>query len=499
MAKKITVAAIAEQKFKNWLTARNAYARQGIANGVPLSTIDEAGGRREYENLTRALLAVGNALHPEHNARMADLREKFAGASIDHVVSMADGLRDKMNAIASNAMAKGQTPEAAQATALNSFFGNPGYDQFANLQLIAEQLYEQLTFCQSFIEEGDGVQLSPDVAASAKAISRFRLPRTEVSGSSKTRQGDLNPYTADRLYSNNLAQISLLSEFKDATTEDQGFIIDIEQQAALLGYARSIAPGLAGFILQNQLMGAVEQQIMQRAEVAFVDGFGTSPAYTDGEGGNYGLLTEAIMLALGSASAESPALATGADWAANPNKIVQQITNYNYKPADITKPLPAVSSANAALIYADVVRLLNLIALTNVATSGRVVLYFGTSIYAALVQYLSAGTFNRTLGEALKLAVGGTIKNIEIKTSGLLNARTNSFNTQQYNHVVAMVHGAPAGKKAIVSPFATPTPRFSTGIVSEQRSTFAASLTFGGPFVLQRGQVFDMVFSQQAP
>ena len=94
-------------------------------------------------------------------------------------------------------------------------------------------------------------------------------------------------------------------------------------------------------------------------------------------------------------------------------------------------------------------------------------------------------------------ATGGTVKNIEIKTSGLLNARTNSLNEQQYNHIVAVVHGAPTGKKGVVSPFATPTPRFSTGIVSEQRSTFAASLTFGGPFVLQRGQVFDMVFSEQ--
>ncbi len=498
MAKKITSAAVAEQKFKNWLVARNAYARQGIANGIALNTIDEAGGRREYENLTKALLAVGNALHPEHNARISELREKFAGASIDHVVTMADTLRDKMNAIAANAMSKGQSVESAQATALNSFFGNPGYDQFANLQLIADQLYEQLTFCQSFIEEGDGVQLAPDIAASAKAILRFRLPRVEVSGSSKTRQGDMNPYSADRIYSNNLASISLLSEFKDATTEDQGFIIEQEQQQALLGYARSIAPGLAGFILQNQLMAGVEQQIMQRAEVAFVDGFGTSPAYTDGAGGNYGLLTPAIMLQLASGDEASPALATAADWAANPNKIIQQITNFNYKPADITAPLPSVSAANAALIYADVVRLLNLIALTNVATSGRVVLYFGTSIYAALVQYLSAGTFNRTLGEALKLAVGGTIKNIEIKTSGLLNARVNSLNAQQYNHVVAVVHGAPAGKKGIVSPFATATPRFSTGIVSELRSTFAASLTFGGPFVLQRGQVFDMVFSEQA-
>lgn len=493
MAKKLNVAAMAEQKFKNWLTVRNAYAKQFETEGR--RPVSEAEGRAEYQKLTHALLAVGNAMHPEHNARMAELRGSFGGASVDHIVTMADGLVGKMNAIAQNAMSAGQTPDAARATALNAYFGNPGYDQFAALPLIAEQLFEQLTMLQSFIEEGDGIQLSPDVAASAKAISRFRLPRVETSGSAKTRQGDLNPYTADRLYSNNLSQISLLSEFKDATTVEDAFVIDIEQQAALMGYARSIAPGLAGFILQNQLMAGVEQHIMQLAEVQFVDGYGISPAYADGEGGNYGLLSPAIMLALASAGAASPLLATGADWAANPNTLIQQITNFNYKPADRTKPLPAVDATGAAQIYADVVRLLNLIAQTNVLTSGRVVLYFGTSIYAALVQYLSTGTYNRTLGEALKLAVGGTIKNIEIKTSGLLNARTNSLNEQQYNHIVAVVHGAPAGKKAIVSPFATATPRFSTGLVSEQRSTFAASLTHGGPFILTRGQVFDLVFS----
>ena len=149
-------------------------------------------------------------------------------------------------------------------------------------------------------------------------------------------------------------------------------------------------------------------------------------------------------------------------------------------------------------VYKDIVRLLNLIALTNVATSKKVVLYMPTSIYSIMVQYLSTGTFNRTLGEALKLAVGGTIGEIEIKTSGLLNARTNSLGVAQYNHVVAVVHGAPTGLKGIVSPMATATPRITTGVVSEQRSSYAAALTFGGPMVIQRGQVFDLTFSVQA-
>jgi hypothetical protein len=489
--KKITSSQIADQHFRNWLVVRNAYARAKEAEG--LKPVNEIEGRREYQALTNDLLSVANATHPEHNEKISLLQKKFAGASIDHVVDMAHGLRDKLNAIAANAMKAGITTENAHATALNAYFGNPGYDQFAGLNQLAEQLFEQLTFVQSFIEEGDAVQLAPEVAASAGAISRFRIPRVEASGASKGRLGDLNPYGDDRIYSNNLAQISLLNEFKTAHTEAQGFIVENEQEQALLGYARSIAPALAGFILQNQLFGVIEQQIMQSMERIFIDG--TGAASFDGETGQYGLLSSGIMLALASAGLASPLLAAASDWASNPTKLVQQITNYNYKPASVSAPLPAVSASDAANIYNDVVRLLNLIALTNVATSGRVVLYTPTSIYAALVQYLNTGTYNRTLGEALKIATGGTIKEIVIKTSGLLNYRTNSLGTTQYNHVVAVVHGAPTGKKGIVSPMATATPRVTTGVVSEQRSSFAAAMTFGGPMVIQRGQVFDLVFS----
>lgn len=496
MAKKITGSALAEQNFRNWLTVRNAYARQrDISAGVKLGTVDEMTGRREYEALTRNLLAVANARHPEHNRHMADLRAKFEGASVDGVVGLANELRAKLNAIAANVVKMGASPENAEATALNAYFGNPGFDQFAALNLISDQLYEQLTFAESFTEEGDSIQLAPEVAASAKAISRFRLPRVEIAGASKTRQGNLNPSTGERLYSNNTAQIALISEFKNGHTEEQAFIIDEEQQQALLGYARAIGPALAGFVLQNQLMRGVEQQIMQAYERIFVDGYG-SASYTDGEGGNYGLISDAICLSLASADNASPLLATASDWSSYPNKLVQRIANYNYKPASTAAPIPA--DASPIDVYKDILRLLNLIALTNVNTSGKVVLYVPTSLYAVLASYLTSGTFNLNLGEALSRAIGGTIKNITVKASGLLNARTNSLGTAQVNHVVAVVHGAPIGRKGVVAPMATASPRFTTGLVSEQRSTFAASLTFGGPMVLQRGQVFDLAFSVAA-
>lgn len=492
--KKITSSQVAEQKFRNWLVVRNAYAREHEAEGC--KPVNEIQGREEYKTLHTALLAVANAQSPEHNDNIDKLRKSFGGASIDHVVDMAHGLRSKLNGIAANAMKSGSDPESAHAIALNAYFGNPGYDQFVGLNQLADQLYEQLTFVQSFVTEGDAVQLAPEIAASSGATSRFRIPRVEAAGASKTRQGDLNPYSADRIYGNNLASISLINEFKNAHTEAQGFIIENEQEAALLGYARSIAPALAGFVLQNQLFSTIEQQIMQAQERIFVDGWGSSAF--DGETGSYGILSPDIMLALASAGAASPALAAASDWATYSTKLIQQITNYNYKPASITAPFGSVSAANAANIYLDVVRLLNLIALTNVVTSGKVVLYMPTSIYSALVQYLNTGTFNRTLGEALKLAIGGTVENIVIKTSGLLNARTNSLGGTQYNHILAVVHSAPTGKKGVVSPMATATPRVTTGVVSEQRSSYAAQLTFGGPMLIQRGQVFDLVFSVAA-
>jgi hypothetical protein len=497
VGKTINSGTVANQKFKNWLTISNAYATAHSADG--LRPMNEKDARVIYDSMTKGLLSVANTRAGDHNKQVSDLRKIMGGdrSAVDMVMGLANGLQAKMAGIARNAIKAGVSVENAEATALNAYYGNPGYDQFAGLQQLAEQLYEQLTFVQSFIEEGDAVQLSPEIASGAKAISRFRIPRIQASGAAKIRNGDLNPYLDSRLYGNNSAQIDILNEFKNAVTEEQTFFIDNEQQQMLFNYTRSIAPALAGFILQNQLFDAMDVQVMQAIERMFVDGWGK--ATYDGESGSYGILTPSIMLALGSAGAASPLLANGADWAANPNTLIQQITNYNYLPAvgTLTQPLPA--SADPMQIYKDIVRLLNLVALTNVNTSGKVVLYMPTSIYSIMVQYLSTGTFNRTLGEALKLAVNGdVIKEIVVKTSGLLNARTNSLGTAQYNHVVAVVHGAPVGKKAILSPMATATPMVQTGLVSEMRSNFAASLTFGGPMVIQRGQVFDLSFSAHA-
>ena len=100
--KKITSSQIAEQNFKNWLVVRNGYARSKEAEG--LRVVNEIDGRREYVALHNALLAVANPAAEAHNAAYADLQKKFGGASIDHVVDMAHGIRGKLNIIAQNAM-----------------------------------------------------------------------------------------------------------------------------------------------------------------------------------------------------------------------------------------------------------------------------------------------------------------------------------------------------------------------------------------------------------
>ena len=121
--KKITSAQVAEQQFQNWYTVRNAYADAHRKDGTV--AVNEATARAEYKALTERLLAVANAQHADHASAIADLRAKFDGGSIDHVVDLAQGLRSKMNVIAQNALKAGMSVDAAQATALNAYFGNP--------------------------------------------------------------------------------------------------------------------------------------------------------------------------------------------------------------------------------------------------------------------------------------------------------------------------------------------------------------------------------------
>lgn len=494
--KKITASSIMDQNFKNWFALRNAISTQNALNGVPSRTVTIENARSEYRNLVTSLSSFANPLHKDHNrvftALKNDIQERGA---IDTIASIANGLAAKLQSISDAAMKNGATQAQAEAVAINSFIGNPGYDQFANLGFLSGQLFEQKTFIQSYLEEGDAYQLATEFAGSAGAISRFRVPIAQVSGSAKSRLGDLNPWTDDRIDSVNAAQVSIVSEFKDARTDYSKYFIDSAQTAQALGYARAVSPALAGFVLQSLYVEAYLELVAKNAEIAFVDGWLDSK-YTAGIGGRYGLLSSAIMLKLASAGAASPLLASPADWDANPNLLIQQIVNYNYKPANVDAPLAA--DADVTLVYKDIVRLLNLIALTNVVTGTKIVLYVPTAFYALAVNYLGTGTFNRQLDEAVTKATSGIVKKVEVKTSGLLGARTNSNGVVQKNHFVAVVHGASNDKKGSVLPMVTAAPQVSSGVVSQQRIEYAAELVSGGPMILQTGQVFDLEFSVQA-
>lgn len=494
--KKITASSIMDQNFKNWFAMRNSVATQLALNGKPGKTVSIENARAEYQQLITSLSNFANPLHKDHNRVHAALRNDLGDrGAIDTVAAIANGLAMKLRTISDAAMKNGASPAQAEAVAINSFIGNPGYDQFANLGFLSGQLFEQKTFMQSFLEEGDAYQLATEFAASAGAISRFRVPVAQISGSAKTRLGDLNPWTDDRIDSVNAAQVSIASEFKDARTDYSKYFIDAAQTAQALGYARAASPALAGFVLQSLYVEAYLELVAKNAEIAFVDGW-LDEAYTPGIGGRYGLLSSAIMLQLASAGAASPLLADIADWDAAPTKLIQQIVNYNYKPADSDAPLPA--NADVTLVYKDIVRLLNLIALTNVVTGSKVVLYVPTSFYALAVNYLGTGTFNRQLDEAVTKATSGIIKKVEVKTSGLLGARTNSNGVAQKNHFVAIVQGASNDKKGVVMPLVTAVPQVSSGVVSQQRIEYAAELVSGGPMILQTGQVFDLEFSVEA-
>lgn len=492
--KKITAAGIFDQQFKNWFVMRNAHAQQATLNGfqTPALTIENA--RAEYKALIKNLAAFANPLHADHNRVFAALKNDVKERSpLDSISFLANGIAEKLRSISDAAMKNGATPEQASAVAMNSFIGNPGYDQFANIGFISGQLFEQKTFRQSFLEEGDAYQLPTEYTAAASAISRFRVPIAQVSGSAKTRLGDLNPWTSNRLDAVNPAQVSIVNEFKDARGDYSKYIIDEAQKEQAVGYARSA--GLVAFVLQSMFVEAYLELVEKNAEIAFVDGWDAG-TYIPNVGGTYGLLSPEIVLALSDAGAASPALASGADWDAAPTKLLQQIVNFNYKPADVNAPLAA--DANVTDVYADIVRLLNLVALTNVVTGSKVVLYVPTSFYALAVNYLGAGTFNRQLDEAITKATSGIVKKVEVKTSGLMGARTNSNGVAQVNHIVAIVHGAPNEKKGVIAPMVTATAQVSSGNISQQRIEYAADLQNGGPMFLQLGQAFDLAFSVQA-
>lgn len=488
---------ISGDKIKNWLAITNAIAEQRTKSGIPTPAISAQNARDVYGKIVKSVMAFANPGASEHNAAFNAIKGTMSERSaLDTLENLGRGLLANASKVRNNAKKSGMSDSEASAFAVNSIAGQSTFDHFLNLSITAEQLMEQKTFLGAFTELGDAYALPVEAGANGTDKSRFRAPITQSVGSPKIVNGAINPARQSLLYpDNNSGQINLTNEFKDAVTIAENFAITADQQSNFLGYASAVAPALAGYVLQNLLTESVNENVLRLAEILFVDGLDAFGNYTPNVGGSYGLLSPAVQLLLADAASASPSLAQASDWTANPTKLIQTINNFNVVLGTPNAQIP-VNSANAAKFYADIVRLLNLYATANVATSAtRLVLYVPTYFFGNLTQYLG-NLYTKQLGEAVRQATGGVVENIEIRASGLLGYRAaNSYGQSQLNYFALVAHGAPTGKKGVILPGVTATPIVSSNVVSQEEMWFTSRYIFGGPMLLHTSQVFLMQFN----
>lgn len=487
------------QHIKNWVNISNAEAKYREECGEdkqPRISLQNA--QQKYAQLIKGLSEFGNKMSAGHNMAFNALKSEVTDrGALERIENYAQNLVQRGNTIVNALMKAGVSAESASASAFNSIAGSPNFDHFVNLTAYGEPLYEQKTFISSMIDEGDAYALPIEPGGMGSDKSRFRAVVMFKSGSAKTYQGDVNPFSEVGPDDSNGSQIDFQNEFKNVKTEGETFFITQTQRDQLLGLQSAATPGLSGILLQNFLNNGALEDCMRNAEINFVDGQVPAGSYQQYIGGDYGLLSSAIALELASAALESPIPATATDWVANPTKLVQQITNFWYKPASTSVPLS--SGLDVSLMYKEVTRLFNLYATLNVnAMAKNLTLYVPTTYYGFAVQYLGVGTFNRQLNEAIHLATGGLVQNIQVKPSGLLGARTNIWGQAQVNYFALVAHGAPNGKKGMIFPGQTTIPQISSKEVSQDRITYRSTYLHGGPMILQTGQVFLLKFANAA-
>jgi len=492
----------AEQTVSSFMAASNAYAEQQIKQGKRSEYLTADNAKSEYKQLIKSIVAFANPSSKKHNLAYNAIKEQVGNKEEVMTVLENSGrtLISSVNTLAQSALARGESMEEAIETAYNSLAGNPVFDHFGNLNVLAGQLYEEMTFVENFIAEGDAFALPVETGGTNQDKSRFRAPVEQVTGSAKTFQGDINP--TDHLRSdNNRIQTNLYNEFKNAKMFDAEFSITQGMRDQALGYASSVAPALAGFILQNRYFEGAQKEVMKLAELEFVDGMDSAGSYTQNVGGSYGLLSEAVHLQLADYNTANPTTAKGSDWAANPTKLIQEISNFNFAPITVAGQLP--TNVDPKLMYLDILRLANLAAQQNVNFMPKKwTLYVPTTWYAIAMQYpggTSGGTFNKQLNEMVLTATNGVINAIDIKPSSLMNYRaTNSYGStaNPYNYMALIAHGSPNEKKPVIMPGQTAIPYVVSENVSASIMKFRSMYTFGGPMVMHFGGAFVMSFSK---
>ena len=491
----------AEQSVQNFLAASNAYADQQRQRGEAFEFLSAQNAPAVYQKLIKTAIALSDSTHPKHNEVFNSLTAQFGKNSeaVSYFRSVGESLQRDTAALASVYAKNGFAPERAVEAAFNSIAGNPVFDHFGNLNLLAGQLYQEQAFIEAFLSSGDAFAVPLEAGSTGLDTSRFRAPTEKVAGSAKILQGDINPHNSLRADANR-TQLSLYNEFKNALTLGTTFSISQAQRDQTLGYEKAVSPALAGFILQNRYFGATQKQVMKLAEVLFVGGLNAAGTYTPNVGGSYGLLSSAIQLQLADWAANAPVAASSANWAANPTKLIQKIQNAIYKPAVVAAQLdPTIDSAN---MYKELVRLFQLPAQQNVDfTPKEWTLFVPSSWYGLAMQYPSGGTFNKQLQEMVVSATGGKIvSKINVVPTNLLNygADIGNGQTNAYNYMVLVAMGCRQENKPVIMPGQTALPIVTSENVSASIMNFRTEYIFGGPMVMQYGGAFILEFSQAA-
>ena len=486
-----------KDRVKNFLAVTNAYAEQLRQNGEPTEFLQASKASEVYEKFLKLSIASNDSSHSKHNASISAIKNSFPNASreaIETFMQIGQDISDKVTQLSEMFAKNGLTPEKAVAASFNSLAGNPVYDFFGNIGTLSSQLYEEMTFIKAFIDSGDAINMPIESGGDGTSLSRFRSPSEQVSGSGKTYQGDINSQGLD-LDDSSQISISLFNEFKNVKFLMEGLNLTSSQRDQILMYEKAVAPAMAGFLIQQRLVDAALNVLMKQAEMVLVGGLDMANNYIPGVGGSYGLLSPNIQLTLGDAGTASPTLATSANWKSNPTNLIQKITNYWYKPITVAAQLPIL---DPTLMYKEIVRLCTLPAFNNVDLQPREwVLFVPTTWYSLATQYLSSGTLNRNLQEAVNLATAGKIvSKIRVETSSLLNYGANvGTGTNPYNYMVLLAMGSPAEKKSVILPGQTTIPTVIALPSSSSLMRFRVQYATGGAMVKHYGGCYVLEFS----
>lgn len=483
--KQLTRKDAARQNLENFMTFHNSITEQKVKKGeikhhqaeyLGLDNVAE-----EYIGAVSALVAFANPASVNHNKSVAKVKHGARGDSslMSRLENIGRQFGQQIITAATDIQKAGVGEGVAVREALHSLAGNSVYDNFVNVGVLARQQYQKATLSDLMVTGGDSYALPLENGTTGTNVSRFRFPIERVSGSPKVFNGDIAAQGHPK-FDANQAQISFLNQFKDAVTIAEPFTITQGRKDQYAGYEKAASPTLAGIILQNLYAEAQQTAIMRMVELLLFDGFGPNAAYRS-DGGDYGLLSTAIQLTLADAGAATPVLATAAQWAAAPTKLIQTISNYYYKQ---TVAAPFAAGADPALVYKDILRLFNLYEQQFVDFQPeKLVLLSPTTSYGAQAQYPSGGTFNKNLRELIQTANSSILRNLVIEESPLMDYRA----TNQYgeagngcNMFALIVIGAPPEKKPIIFPGQTTLPQVVASNVNAMSMEYYAQFVTGG-------------------